>query len=146
MPRRKATDTANDYNAQLEGLEFLDEADTSTEPSSDSATESKPPADLIEIARANQAAAKAAIRRLEADPKHVEIRPVPPEVIRPRFLTPEEAADQLPKRHVWRVTVGGEIARGGSRFLLRPGKIVTENEYDIPGLRAQGIQFEEVEV
>ena len=45
-----------------------------------------------------------------------------------RFLVKEEA----------------RIARGGSHYTLPKGKTISSYGYDIPALRAQGVQLEEV--
>ena len=137
MSAKKKTD----YDKQLDGLEFLPDGAPPTTTPNDGAPDVE---DAGTLARANQDAAKAAIRKLESDPKHSMIRPVPVEMTQPRMLTPEEAARELPKRHVYRVVVGGEVARGASKYVLRPGKVISENEYDIRALQAMGMRLEEL--
>lgn len=132
-----------DISAQVDALDFLDEGmeDEENEETSAAGGDSRTPE---EIGRANQAAAMEAIKRMEGDPRAAQTRPLPESMTKPTPISDEDAAKLREKRKVYRVVTGGTIAAGASRFTMNPGKIVTNNEYDIEGLKTQGIVFEEI--
>lgn len=62
--------------------------------------------------------------------------------------TPGPAAPPLPGEPVarayarWRVTEDQEVPRGASSFLLRREQVLSEQQFDVPALLAQGVKLE----
>lgn len=120
--------------AALAGIEFDDE---SVDPR-DAMPEEKPAERTIESDKANQDAAKAAIERM-GTPDRLRRKIQPPRVTTP---DPEVQAALAPR--VYRVLKDATITRGAASYLLRAGKPITNRDYNIESLQAQGVQLEEI--
>lgn len=70
------------------------------------------------------------------------VRVVPPRVELP-IPTPEQIAAMAPKR--FRVVTGGRIIHRGYMTVMRPGKEITDGQYDLDRLRSSGIILEPIE-
>jgi len=89
---------------------------------------------------ANQEAAKKVVERLRYEVP--QIKKVTVDV--PKATDEEQ---QKAKPTVYRVISSpGPLARGASTFELKRGKLITNRDYDIEGLIAQGVQLEEFRV
>lgn len=94
-----------------------------------------------QLNRANQEAAKRAINAMQHQPLPKVPQP------RPRAPSPEEKEalerELAPKR--MRVVETTRLAHGASTYTLRAGKVLDANQYDLDGLRAQGVKLEEIQ-
>lgn len=97
-----------------------------------------PPVMTPERNRANQEAAKRSAEKMNLIPMSAYTFPKPelPE------MSAAEAAKLAPRVYV--VLEDRRIVKGAASYLLRAGKHLSQNEYDIEGLRRQGVQLEEV--
>ncbi len=128
---------------QLDGIEFAKPASgeavpSDADPRSNSA-EPELPDRTMDTDRANQQAARGAIERMN----HERAKPKrgPPKLPE---IDAERAKEIAPK--LYRVLKPAQITRGASTYNLPAGKPITNRDYDIESLRAQGVQLEEIPV
>ena len=91
----------------------------------------------IETDQANQDAARMAIDQMKSRP--IEVKREPPRLPTP---TAEEVKASEPEK--WLVLRAAKIARGAATYALPMGKTITNRDYDIESLRAQGVELKQV--
>lgn len=117
----------------------IEYADEDSAPLPDPRASPPPPtARTVEGAKANAAAAREAIARHNAG---VPFRPV----VLPTSAPVSEEHSKANAPRVFRVVGDYILAKGAAKYVLKSGKLVTDRGYDIEGLRAQGVQLEELE-
>lgn len=124
----------------LEGIDFADPS-AAQAAQSDPRTNAPVPAPeverTVESDQANQNAARLALETMKSG--RVEVKREPP-----KLPEPTEAELEAAKPEVWRVLQGAKIARGAATYNLPAGKTITNRDYDIESLQAQGVQLKRV--
>lgn len=123
----------------LEGIEFAD--GPAPDPRANAERVEETVERSVAADHANQAAAKAAIDRMQFDPN---LRANTQAVVEVPVPTKSELAAIQKRLKVYRVVQPRRITRGASSYELAAGKQITNRDYDIENLRAQGVQLEEV--
>lgn len=100
-----------------------------------------PPPDSAAVRNANRAAALQALERLG----NMRVQPKQPELDVAPSATPAQIAELESRIKRFRVLEDIRFSRGGGQFVLRAGKIITNNGYDIAALVQRGAKLEPIE-
>lgn len=130
-------------SAKLAGIEFADAPTADPRPNTQTGPEVSPPEYTEQSVQANQDAARRAIERMNVSnqDERRQHRQVEVKVPEP---TKEELAKINARLKIYRVIGNHRITRGASTYNLPAGKQITNRDYDIESLQAQGVELKEV--
>lgn len=136
----------NNYKSQVESkIEFADEAPSeqeSIETAQQDSIATEQAALPVMTEERNRLNQQAAVKMIESL-KHMDIDRAFP-MKRP-VLTPITAAEEAKiKPEIFRVLEDRKVAANGGTFVMRTGKIISSNQYDVPALVHQGVKLEKL--
>lgn len=126
------------YTAQPDPtIQYADEESDATEVSEERASSAK----LLEMTPERNRKNQEAARRVVDQMKYVDPASFRSKKVELPKMTPEEEAKK--RARVFFVVEDRKIAKGAASYILRAGKRITENDYDIADLRRQGVRLQE---